>query len=116
MFSSLLSLAATALAVSSVSAQTVQQISDGQLQVPKASTVTVTAACSSVGSSSALPSASASGLASMQDKHGAVASESAVCSRIGIDLLKAGGNAADAMVGTVLCIGVIAMYHSGYVS
>ena len=31
------------------------------------------------------------------DKRGAVASESAVCSRIGIDLLKAGGNAADAV-------------------
>ena len=32
-----------------------------------------------------------------QDKLGAVASESAVCSKIGIDLLKAGGNAADAV-------------------
>ena len=31
------------------------------------------------------------------DKLGAVASENAVCSRIGIDLLKAGGNAADAV-------------------
>jgi gamma-glutamyltranspeptidase/glutathione hydrolase len=49
------------------------------------------------------------------DKTGAVASESAVCSRIGIDLLRQGGNAADAMVGTVLCVGVIGMYHSGYV-
>lgn len=44
---------------------------------------------------------------------GAVASESDVCSHIGIDLLKAGGNAADAMVGTVFCVGVIGMYHSG---
>ena len=32
-----------------------------------------------------------------QDVRGAVASESAVCSRVGIDLLKAGGNAADAV-------------------
>ena len=32
-----------------------------------------------------------------QDIRGAVASESAVCSRVGIDLLKAGGNAADAV-------------------
>ena len=32
-----------------------------------------------------------------QDKQGAVASESAVCSRIGINLIKAGGNAADAV-------------------
>ena len=30
-------------------------------------------------------------------KNGAVASESAVCSRIGVDLIKAGGNAADAV-------------------
>ena len=45
--------------------------------------------------------------------HGAVASESAVCSKIGIELLKQGGNAADALVGTVFCVGVIGMYHSG---
>ena len=32
-----------------------------------------------------------------QDQLGAVASESAVCSRIGVDLLKSGGNAADAV-------------------
>lgn len=47
------------------------------------------------------------------DKLGAVASESSVCSRIGVDLIKAGGNAADALVGTVFCVGVIAPYHSG---
>ncbi|KAK7511068.1 nucleophile aminohydrolase, partial [Phyllosticta citriasiana] len=44
---------------------------------------------------------------------GAVAAESQECSTIGIDLLKAGGSAADALVGTVLCVGVIGMYHSG---
>ena len=44
---------------------------------------------------------------------GAVASESAVCSRIGTRLLQDGGNAVDSLVGTVLCIGVIGMYHSG---
>ncbi|KAF2176694.1 gamma-glutamyltranspeptidase-like protein [Zopfia rhizophila CBS 207.26] len=44
---------------------------------------------------------------------GAVASESDICSRVGIDLLKAGGNAADALVGTTFCVGVIGMYHSG---
>lgn len=44
---------------------------------------------------------------------GAVASESDICSHIGIDLLKKGGNAADAMVGTVICVGVVGMYHSG---
>jgi len=31
------------------------------------------------------------------DKLGAVASESSVCSKIGIDILKQGGNAADAV-------------------
>ncbi|KAF2097654.1 gamma-glutamyltransferase [Rhizodiscina lignyota] len=44
---------------------------------------------------------------------GAVASESSICSDIGIDLYKAGGNAADVLVGTVFCIGVVGMYHSG---
>ncbi|KAG9244483.1 gamma-glutamyltranspeptidase [Calycina marina] len=44
---------------------------------------------------------------------GAVASEAKECSKIGTDLLKAGGNAADAIVGTQFCVGVIAMYHSG---
>lgn len=44
---------------------------------------------------------------------GAVASESSVCSKIGIDLLASGGNAVDAIVGTMFCVGVIAMYHSG---
>lgn len=47
------------------------------------------------------------------NKLGATASESSVCSKIGVNLLKDGGNAADALVGTVFCIGVIGMYHSG---
>lgn len=47
------------------------------------------------------------------DSRGAVASESSICSQIGIDLIANGGNAADALVGTVFCIGVVAMYHSG---
>lgn len=44
---------------------------------------------------------------------GAVASESSVCSNIGIELLEQGGNAIDALVGTVFCVGTIGMYHSG---
>lgn len=44
---------------------------------------------------------------------GAVASESAVCSNVGIGLLEQGGNAIDALVGSVFCVGVIGMYHSG---
>ncbi|KAK5632740.1 hypothetical protein RRF57_008454 [Xylaria bambusicola] len=50
---------------------------------------------------------------STDPKLGAVASESSVCSEIGINTLKKGGNAADALVATQLCIGVIGMYHSG---
>lgn len=46
------------------------------------------------------------------NKLGAVASESAICSDIGIETLKAGGNAADSLVATTLCVGVIGMYHS----
>lgn len=49
----------------------------------------------------------------LTNTHGAIASESKLCSRIGIALLASGGNAADAMVGTTLCVGVVSMYHSG---
>lgn len=46
-------------------------------------------------------------------KLGAVASENTQCSAVGISLLRKGGNAADALVGTVFCVGVIGMMHSG---
>ncbi|PYH96885.1 gamma-glutamyltranspeptidase [Aspergillus ellipticus CBS 707.79] len=46
-------------------------------------------------------------------KRGAAASESAICSRHGTDIITMGGNAADAMVATMLCVGVVGMYHSG---
>lgn len=64
---------------------------------------------------SQIPSATAWAVPSYDaehDKLGAVASESSVCTDIGIDVLKAGGNAADSLVATVLCVGVIGMYHS----
>ncbi|KAE8367894.1 gamma-glutamyltranspeptidase [Aspergillus caelatus] len=48
-----------------------------------------------------------------QGKLGAVASESAICSRHGTEMLKIGGNAADALVATIFCVGVVGMYHSG---
>ncbi|KAM3525593.1 hypothetical protein MY4038_007231 [Beauveria bassiana] len=44
---------------------------------------------------------------------GAVSSENAICSGIGTQLIKEGGNAVDALVGTVFCVGTVAMYHSG---
>ena len=48
-----------------------------------------------------------------EPRRGAVASEQEPCSKIGADLIAAGGNAADAMVGTVFCVGTMDMYHSG---
>ncbi|KKY26441.1 putative glutamyl-trna amidotransferase subunit [Phaeomoniella chlamydospora] len=48
-----------------------------------------------------------------KDHFGAVATENSICSNIGIDIMKKGGNAADASVGSLLCVGVIGMYHSG---
>ncbi|KAM3414486.1 Glutathione hydrolase [Cercospora zeina] len=47
------------------------------------------------------------------NKRGAVASESKECSDVGARILQQGGNAADAMVAAVLCVGVVGMYHSG---
>lgn len=55
----------------------------------------------------------ANGNATHIPKLGAVASESSVCTQIGIDMLEKGGNAIDALVGTVFCVGTIGMYHSG---
>jgi len=45
--------------------------------------------------------------------HGAIACESAICSNIGASILKKGGNAVDATIATVLCVGVVGFYHSG---
>ncbi|KAF8482933.1 gamma-glutamyltranspeptidase [Russula ochroleuca] len=46
-------------------------------------------------------------------KHGAVASENELCSNIGVEILKDGGNAVDAAVATTFCIGVVNMFSSG---
>lgn len=66
---------------------------------------------------SAAPAASPTNVNTVLDpngtKLGAVASEKNTCSDMGTDLLRQGGNAADAMAGTVVCIGVTSMYHSG---
>ncbi|KAK0634626.1 gamma-glutamyltranspeptidase [Bombardia bombarda] len=48
-----------------------------------------------------------------EDSKGAVASENSLCSHMGIEMIELGGSAADAMVATTLCVGVIGMYHSG---
>lgn len=46
-------------------------------------------------------------------KIGAVASEKSRCTQIGTDMLLSGGNAADAVVATTFCVGVMGMEHSG---
>ncbi|KAF7321382.1 Sec7-like domain belongs to guanine nucleotide exchange factors [Mycena kentingensis (nom. inval.)] len=46
-------------------------------------------------------------------RRGAVASENALCSEIGVEILKLGGNAVDSAVGTTFCIGTLSMYSSG---
>ncbi|KAL4066312.1 gamma-glutamyltranspeptidase [Scleroderma yunnanense] len=46
-------------------------------------------------------------------KHGAVASENERCSRIGVDVMKDGGNAVEATISAALCIGVVNMFSSG---
>ncbi len=43
-------------------------------------------------------------------KHGAVSSENVLCSNIGVEILKEGGNAVDAAVATTFCIGVVNMF------
>ena len=43
---------------------------------------------------------------------GAVTSEHVLASQIGVDLLKAGGNAADAIVAAVLATNTLCPYHS----
>lgn len=49
----------------------------------------------------------------LSGKHGGVATEVGECSNIGVDTLKAGGNSADAIISSALCVGTIAAYHSG---
>ncbi|TFK45646.1 gamma-glutamyltranspeptidase [Heliocybe sulcata] len=46
-------------------------------------------------------------------QHGAVATEVGLCSEVGVDILKLGGNAADAAIAGSLCVGTISAYHSG---
>lgn len=77
----------------------ISQIADGQLQ-NAAATYTLTAP------STALPSA-------LETNLGAVTSEKAECTEIGLNMLKAGGNAADAMIANVFCVGTVAAYHAG---
>jgi gamma-glutamyltranspeptidase len=49
----------------------------------------------------------------LSGKNGGVATEVGQCSDIGVDVLQAGGSAADAIIASALCVGTIAAYHSG---
>ncbi|RPD59787.1 gamma-glutamyltranspeptidase [Lentinus tigrinus ALCF2SS1-6] len=69
--------------------------------------------CLSGSSRTRVPSASKNPAYIIQATHGAVASENELCSEIGVDTMKAGGNAVDAAVSTTLCIGVVNMFSSG---
>jgi gamma-glutamyltranspeptidase/glutathione hydrolase len=55
------------------------------------------------------PSTYHHGSGSGNDTLGAVASESSICSDIGTNVLKEGGNAADSLIATTFCVGVIGM-------
>ncbi|KAJ7096335.1 gamma-glutamyltranspeptidase [Mycena epipterygia] len=46
-------------------------------------------------------------------RNGAVATENILCSDVGVDILKAGGNAVDAAVAATFCIGTVNMFSSG---
>ncbi|KAI9505100.1 gamma-glutamyltranspeptidase 1-like protein, partial [Coemansia spiralis] len=46
-------------------------------------------------------------------KNGAVATDEARCSAIGVDILRNGGNAVDATVASALCVGVLQAHSSG---
>ncbi|CAE6430634.1 unnamed protein product [Rhizoctonia solani] len=46
-------------------------------------------------------------------EHGAVASEAKVCSQIGVDVLKDGGNAIDAAIASNLCVGTVNPFSAG---
>lgn len=46
-------------------------------------------------------------------QHAAVATDAAQCSEVGVELLRKGGNAVDAAVGSLLCIGVVNLQSTG---
>ncbi|KAG7091047.1 hypothetical protein E1B28_010106 [Marasmius oreades] len=49
----------------------------------------------------------------VSSRHGAVAADHRLCSDIGVQILKSGGNAVDAAISSVLCLGVVQPFSSG---
>jgi hypothetical protein len=49
----------------------------------------------------------------VQGRTGAVAADNPLCSQLGVDILKSGGNAVDSIITTCLCIGVMNPWSSG---
>ncbi|KAF9268678.1 gamma-glutamyltranspeptidase [Marasmius fiardii PR-910] len=49
----------------------------------------------------------------VSSRHGAVAADHRLCSDTGVQILKAGGNAVDAAISSVLCLGVVQPFSSG---
>ncbi|KAG0442643.1 Glutathione hydrolase proenzyme 1 [Dictyocoela muelleri] len=46
-------------------------------------------------------------------KHGAVSTESPICSKMGIEILKEGGNAVDTAITCAICVGIVNSFSSG---
>lgn len=45
--------------------------------------------------------------------HGSVASDSYECSKIGVNILKKGGNSVDAAIASTMCLGVVNFHITG---
>ena len=75
-------------------------------------TIKLTALLAAIGNVVAHPTSSELRSRQALANKGAVASESDVCSKIGVDIIEKGGNAADALVGTNICIGVVGKFQS----